>query len=64
VLKCLTIVDDLIHEAVAVEVERTISGAGVPFVLDRLDLSRGLPQVIRSDKGKEFCGKGHGEVGA
>lgn len=26
-------------------------------VLDRLALSRGLPNVIRTDNGKEFCGK-------
>lgn len=26
-------------------------------VLDRLASGRGLPQVIRSDNGKEFCGK-------
>lgn len=26
-------------------------------VLDRLALVRGLPQVIRTDNGKEFCGK-------
>jgi len=57
VLKCLTIVDDATHEAVAIEVERAMSGAGVTRVLDRLALSRGLPQVIRSDNGKEFCGK-------
>lgn len=57
VLKCLTIVDDATHEAVAIEVERAISGHGVTRVLDRLALSRGLPQVIRTDNGKEFCGK-------
>lgn len=57
VLKCLTVVDDATHEAVAVEVERAISGHGVARVLDRLALSRGLPQIIRSDNGKEFCGK-------
>ena len=57
VLKCLTIVDDATHEAVAIEVERAISGEGVARVLDRLALSRGLPLVIRSDNGKEFCGK-------
>lgn len=56
-LKCLTIVDDATHEAVAVEVERAFSGSGVARVLDRLALSRGLPQIIRSDNGKEFCGK-------
>lgn len=57
VLKCLTIIDDATHEAVAIEVERAMSGTGVTRVLDRLALSRGLPQVIRSDNGKEFCGK-------
>jgi transposase InsO family protein len=57
VLKCLTIVDDATHEAVAIEVERAISGQILTRVLDRLALSRGLPKVIRTDNGKEFCGK-------
>ncbi|RRN53454.1 IS3 family transposase, partial [Pseudoxanthomonas sp. SGNA-20] len=57
VIKCLTIVDDATHEAVAIEVERAISGLGVTRVLERLARSRGLPQVIRTDNGKEFCGK-------
>ena len=57
VIKCLTVVDDATHEAVVIEVERAISGAGVTRVLNRLALSRGLPKVIRSDNGKEFCGK-------
>jgi len=57
VLKCLTVVDDATHEAVVIEVERAISGMGVTRVMDRLALGRGLPKVIRSDNGKEFCGK-------
>ncbi len=57
VIKCLTIVDDATHEAVAIEVERAISGQGVSRVLDRLAVQRGLPRVIRTDNGKEFCGK-------
>lgn len=57
VLKPLTIVDDATHEAVAIEVERTISAHSVARVLYRLALTRGLPQVIRTDNGKEFCGK-------
>jgi len=57
VIKCLTIVDDATHEAVAIETERAISGYGVVRVLERLALSRGLPKVIRSDNGKEFCGR-------
>jgi len=57
VLKCLTIVDDATHESVGIEVERAISGKGVTRVLDRLAHSRGLPKTIRTDNGKEFCGK-------
>ena len=57
VVKCLTIVDDATHEAVAIEVERAISGHGVVRVMERLALSRGLPRIIRTDNGKEFCGK-------
>lgn len=57
VLKCLTIIDDATHEAVAIEVERAISGLMLTRVLDRLALIRGLPQTIRTDNGKEFCGK-------
>ena len=57
VIKCLTIVDDATHEAVATEVERAISDFGVTRVLDHLAFSRGLPQVIRTDNGKEFCGQ-------
>jgi len=59
VLKCLTIVDDATHEAVAIEVERAISGIGVTRVLDRLALTRGLPRVIRTNNDKEFCGFTH-----
>lgn len=57
VLKCLTVVDDATHEAVMIEVERAISGLMLTRVLDRLSLTRGLPRVIRTDNGKEFCGK-------
>ena len=57
VLKCLTIVDDATHEAVAIEVERGINGNALTRILDRLALTRGLPQSIRTNNGKEFCGK-------
>ncbi len=56
-LKCLVIVDDATHEAVAIEVERAIWGHGVTRVLDRLVRLRHLPQVIRTDSGKDVCGK-------
>ena len=34
-----------------------ISGHGVVRVMKRLAITRGLPSVIRTDNGKEFCGK-------
>jgi transposase InsO family protein len=57
VIKCLTIVDDATHEAVTIEVERAIGGQRLTRVLDRLAQTRGLPRAIRTDNGKEFCGK-------
>jgi transposase InsO family protein len=57
VLKCLTIVDDATHEAVAIVPQRAISGEALTGLLDRLKYTRGLPQIIRTDNGKEFCGK-------
>ena len=57
VLKCLTIVDDATHEAVAIVPERAISGHVLTHILDRLAVSRGLPKIIRTDNGKEFCGR-------
>lgn len=47
VIKCLTVVDDATHEAVVIEVERSISGMGVTRVMDRLALTRGL-QITRA----------------
>ena len=57
VIKCLTVVDDATHEAVAVVPERSISGETLTRILDRLGFERGLPRMIRTDNGKEFCGR-------
>lgn len=57
VIKCLTVVDDATHEAVAVVPERAISGHALTRILDSLAVHRGLPQAIRTDNGKEFCGR-------
>lgn len=57
VLKCLTIVDDATHECVSIVVERAISGERLTRILDTLRITRGLPEVIRTDNGKEFCGR-------
>ena len=57
VIKILTIVDDATHESVAVVPERAIGGACVTRILDALAARCGLPQVIRTDSGKKFCGR-------
>jgi putative transposase len=57
VLKCLTIVDDATAEAVAVVPARAIGGLGVTRVLDELARRRGLPRVLRTDNGRELCGR-------
>jgi transposase InsO family protein len=57
VLKCLTIVDDATTEAVAAVPARAIGGLAVTRVLDRLAGERGLPKVLRTDNGLEFCGR-------
>jgi putative transposase len=57
VIKCLTIVDDATHEAVAIVPERAIGGHALTRILDRLAVERGLPQAVRTDNGKEFCGR-------
>jgi putative transposase len=57
VLKCLTIVDDATTEAVAIVPARALGGLPVTRVLEQLAASRGLPQILRTDNGPEFCGR-------
>jgi len=57
VVKCLTIVDDATHESVAIVADRAIGEQQVTRILDQLATTRGLPKVIRTDNGKEFCGR-------
>ena len=53
-LKCLTIVDEWTHEALAIDVAGSIRSARVIEVLARLVSVRGAPRFIRSDNGPEF----------
>lgn len=57
VIKSLTIVDDATHEAVAIVPAHAIGGLAVTRILDALSTYRGLPKIIRTDNGKEFCGR-------
>ena len=56
-IKCLVIVDDATHEAVAVVPEHTIGGDHLTRILDGICSQRGAPVVIRTDNGPEFTGR-------
>lgn len=56
-IKCLTIVDDATHEALAVTPQHAIGGARLVRILEGLCATRGYPKVIRTDNGREFTGR-------
>ena len=53
-LRTLNIVDDYTREALAIEVDTSISGSRVARVLDRIADERGLPKTIVMDNGTEL----------
>ncbi len=55
--RALAIVDDFSRECPAIEVDTSLGGARVVGVLERLEQTRGLPEVITMDNGPEFAGK-------
>jgi transposase InsO family protein len=57
VIKCLTVVDDATHEAVAIVAERALGGLQLTRILDALAADPGLPRAIRTDNGMEFCSR-------
>ena len=54
--KCLTMTDPCSKEAPVIEVDVSIGGARVCRVLDRLFLTRALPETLIVDNGPEFAG--------
>lgn len=55
--RTLNIVDDFTRQCVAIEVDRSLPGARVVRVLERLRAEIGLPQTIVTDNGPEFAGR-------
>ncbi len=55
--RTLNIVDDYTREAVAIEVDTSLSGRRVARLLEELKKQRGLPAQIRSDNGPEFTSR-------
>lgn len=56
-IKCLVVVDDATHEAVAIVPEHTIGGDHLVRILDGICSQRATPAVMRSDNAKEFTGR-------
>ena len=56
-IKCLVIVDDATHEAVAIVPAHSIGSEHLTRLLDEICAQRGKPSIIRSDNGPEFTGK-------
>jgi putative transposase len=55
--RVLTVVDDLSRECPVLEVDHSLTGQRVSRTLDRIALTRGLPEVITVDNGPEFISK-------
>ena len=55
--RVLTVVDDLSKECPVLEVDHSLTGQRVTRVLERIALTRGLPDVITVDNGPEFISK-------
>ena len=56
-LRILTVVDDLSKECPVLEVDHSLTGIRITRVLERIALTRGLPEVITVDNGPEFISK-------
>ena len=52
-LKCLTVVDEWTHEALAIDVAGSLRSSRVIEVLETLAVKRGAPGTLRSDNGPE-----------
>ncbi len=56
-LRTVSIIDCHSRECLALEVDTSLSGERVVRVLERLRVTRGLPQVMQTDNGPEFTGR-------
>jgi putative transposase len=56
-IRILNIIDQYTRECLATEVDTSINGVRVTRVLDRIALTRGLPEIITVDNGPEFSGR-------
>lgn len=55
--RCLTVLDEYSRECVAIHVAHSIPAVRVIDVLERVNVERGLPEVIITDNGSEFTSR-------
>ncbi len=56
-LKCLTVIDELTRERLAIDVASSIRARRAIDVLAKLVSVRGAPRILRGDNGPEFVSK-------
>ena len=56
-LRALTVVDQYTRECLAIEVNQRLNGDDVVNVMQSICVTRGVPQVIKTDNGSEFISK-------
>jgi putative transposase len=52
--RTFNVIDDFNRECLAVEIDTSLTGRRLIRVFERLQLERGLPQILRVDNGPEF----------
>ena len=55
--RTFNVLDDFNREALAIEIDTSLSSARLVRVFDQLKTERGLPEVLRTDNGPEFLGE-------
>ncbi|MCF2521145.1 IS3 family transposase [Dyadobacter sp. CY351] len=55
--RTFNVIDDCSREALAIEIDTSLSSKRITRVLERIGLSKGFPKAIRSDNGPEFTSK-------
>jgi putative transposase len=55
--RMLNIIDEFTRECLKIEVDRKLNSDDVQYSLMQLFLTKGIPEYIRSDNGKEFTAK-------
>ena len=55
--RTFNVIDDCSREALAIEIDTSLSSKRITRVLERIRQSKGFPKAIRSDNGPEFTSK-------